>query len=286
MIWLKWGIGLLAGLVVLWAVLSAYGAWRWQGRTDDMLQRLAAARVPLTTTRFDPKAIEGLPPPVQRFFRAALTPGQPMVSGVTLTHTGTFNMGEVADNWKPFTSSQHVTTARPGFVWDGKVAMLPGLPVRVHDAYVAGEGVLLPAILGLFKLIDLRGGGDIAEGELMRYLAEAAWYPTALLPGQGVEWTPVDDHSAMATLKDGEVSVSLIFRFGPDDLVLSARADARGRMVGSEVVPTPWEGRWSDYQRQDGMMVPMAGEVAWLLQDGPKPYWRGRITSLIYGIAQ
>lgn len=44
---------------------------------------------------------------------------------------------------------------------------------------------------------------DYAAGtprpELMRLLGEAAWYPTVLLPGQGVRWQPVDDRSAEAT---------------------------------------------------------------------------------------
>lgn len=60
--------------------------------------------------------------------------------------------------------------------------MLPGLPARVHDAYVAGEGILHASLLGLFTVADLRGTDYIAEGELMRFFAEAAWYPTALLP--------------------------------------------------------------------------------------------------------
>jgi len=33
---------------------------------------------------------------------------------------------------------------------------------------------------------------------------------------------------------------------------------------------------------RDGMRVPMQGEVAWLLPEGPAPYWRGRITDIIY----
>ncbi len=65
-------------------------------------------------------------------------------------------------------------------------SFVPGLPVRVHDAYVTGEGILHASLLGLFSLVDMRGGGDVAEGELMRFFAEAAWYPTALLPIQGV----------------------------------------------------------------------------------------------------
>ena len=31
---------------------------------------------------------------------------------------------------------------------------------------------------------------------------------------------------------------------------------------------TPWEGRWSDYAEQGGIMVPMSGEVAWLTPEG------------------
>jgi hypothetical protein len=164
--------------------------------------------------------------------------------------------------------------------------MMPGLPVHVHDAYVAGEGILHPAIFGLFTLVELRGGGDVAQGELMRYFAEAAWYPTALLPSQGVRWAALDQGSATATLVDGPLGLTLTFRFGDDGLIRSVRAEARGRTVAGKIVMTPWEGRWSNYQQRDGMQVPMSGEVAWLLAEGDKPYWRGTITELSYEFAQ
>jgi len=50
-------------------------------------------------------------------------------------------------------------------------------------------------------------------------------------------------------------------------------------------VPTPWEGRLWGYELSDGMRVPLQGEVAWHLPEGPMPYWRGRITSLRYEFA-
>jgi hypothetical protein len=56
--------------------------------------------------------------------------------------------------------------------------------------------------------------------------------------------------------------------------------------VGGRVVPTPWEGRWADYQLRDGMRVPTSGEVAWLTADGRKAYWQGQITSLSYEFAR
>jgi hypothetical protein len=272
----------IIGLVVF-AVIAAYlyGNYRWNAKTDALLARLEAAREPTKTT-IDFREIADLPPVVQRFFRVALNNGAPIPTAMTVAHTGTFNMGQSADNWKSFTSRQRTVMRKPGFVWDARVAMMPGLDVHVHDAYVAGEGVLNPAIGGLFSLADLRGTPEIAEGEFMRFFAEAAMYPTALLPSQGVRWEGVDDVSARAVLSDRGITITLLFRFGKDALIESVRAEKRGRTVEGKVIQTPWEGRWTNYTERDGMKVPMDGEVAWILPDRRAPYWRGHATALAY----
>jgi hypothetical protein len=293
MVWIQWIGWALAALVVASAALAAFGAWRWAAATRALNEWLEAARAPVAPARYDAaRELDGLPAPVQRFFRAVLTDGQPMVAALDMAHRGSFNLAaEGADQWKPFTSTQHVVTRRPGFVWDGRVAMLPGVAVHVHDAYVAGEGILHPAVLGLVSLTQLRGTspetGGVAQGEFMRYLAEAAWVPTALLPSQGVRWSAVDEHSAQATLADGALSVTLLLRFDARSGVIdSVRAEARGRTVGDRVVTTPWEGRWSDYAERDGMRVPMRGEVAWVTPLGRRPYWRGEVTALSYTLVR
>jgi hypothetical protein len=263
-----------------------YGAYSWKADTQELWARLDAARVPVRPQAVDFLELEGLPASVQRFFRAVLKEGQPMVAAVRVQDRGTFNMGETADQWKPFTSNQKVVTQRPGFFWDGRVAVLPGMPVRVHDAYVAGEGILHASLLGLVSLVKLRGTGDLAEGELMRFLAEAAWYPTALLPSQGVRWEAADDRSAYATLTEGTISISMRFTFNEESLIDTVSAEARGRVVGGKVVPTPWRGRFWNYDELGGMRVPLDGEVAWLLPEGAKPYWRGRITEISYELAR
>jgi hypothetical protein len=226
--------------------------------------------------------LEKLPGPVRSFFRAALADGQRMVAGVHIRHRGTFNMGEATDRWKPFSSDQKVVTRRPGFDWHGRITIMPGLAARVHDAYVAGEGLLHASLLGLFTIANVRGTSTMAEGELMRFVAEATWYPTVLLPSQGVRWQAADDRSASATLTDGSSSVTLLFTFDESGLVESVRAESRGRMVGGKIVPTRWEGRFWDYQDRDGMRIPIEGEVAWLTPAGMKPYWRGRISEIAY----
>jgi hypothetical protein len=280
------GVILLLVLVAVLAAALMFGASRWDAGTEVLRAQLDAARVPVRPETVEFRELDGLPAPVQRFFRTALTEGQPMVAQVRVQHRGTFNMGEADDQWKPFTSDQKVVTQRPGFDWNGRIAMIPGLPVRVHDAYIAGEGLLHASLLGLVSLAEVRGTDEMAEGELMRFFAEAAWYPTALLPSQGVRWDPVDDRSAYATLSDGSIAVTMLFAFNDSDLIETVSAEARGRMVSGKIVPTPWQGRFWDYSQRDGMQVPLEGEVAWLLPAGAKPYWRGRIAEIAYELTQ
>ena len=191
-------------------------------------------------------------------------------------------LGTDRDLWKPFASIQQVRAAPPGFVWHARNFVLPGIAVQVHDAYVDHEGLLHAALLGLWTVAQVRGGGDFARDELMRWLAEAAWVPTALLPSQGVRWEAIDEHRARATLRDGAIEATLDFEFGADDLIAAVRAPARGRMVDGRRIPTTWEGRWSRYEQRGGMWIPITGEVAWLLPEGRKAYWRGTLTAADY----
>ena len=280
-VWSALALGVLA---VALMGLAAYGRSRWARATQALLSQLEAGRLPERASRYDARDLDGLPRPVQRYFRAVLKDGQPIVTVVTVQHTGTFNVTALRgrERWMPFTSEQRVRTNRPGFVWNARMPVAPGIVVLVHDAYAAGVGTLHAAVLGVFSLANQRGTGDIARGELMRFMLESAWYPTALLPSQGVTWTAVDDGSADATLVDGDIGMTMRFSFGTDCLIESVRADARGAMVGGKLVKMPWEARMSNYQECDGLRVPLTGEAAWLTEEGREPYWRGRITSATY----
>ena len=285
MVWIKW-LGLVVATLAVPAVgLIAYGSWRWNERSMALLERLESARVPHAVARFEARELEGLPAPVQRYFRTALTDGQAVITAVSIRHAGTFNMSATAEQWRPFTSQQRVITQRPGFDWDARVAMFPGVPVRVHDAYIAGTGLLHGAVLGLLTVVNMADTPELARGELMRFFAEAAWYPTALLPSQGVRWEAVDDTSAHATLTDGPLTLKLLFRFNADGLIDTVRAEARDRVVDGKTDTAPWQGRYWGYALREGMRVPQEGEVAWLLPEGEQPYWRGRTVSSSYEFA-
>ena len=286
LLWLGFALGVL---VVMAIGLRVVGAARWAElvRTHTSLLESGGAgaqgRLP-SPARFDAHELDGLPAPVQRYFRAVLTDGQPIIAAATIEMTGTINMSATAEQWKPFTSRQRVVTRNPGFLWDAQVDMFPGVPAHVEDSYIAGQGRLNAKVFGLLTVADSHGDGEIARGELMRYFAESPWYPTALLPSQGVRWEAVDDASANATIVDGPITLTLLFRFNDAGLIASVRADARGAGVGKDgaMLMLPWDCGLSDYRPQDGMLIPMIGEAAWVRSEGRKAYFVGQVQKLHY----
>ena len=289
MTWLLWlGVAMVV-LVVLALGLRAVGAVRWVELVRTHTSQLESGRVDApgrlpSPARFDTHELEGLPAPVQRYFRAVLTDGQPIIATATINMTGSMNLSATVEQWKPFTSLQRVVTRRPGFLWDARVAMFPGIPACVEDSYIAGHGRLIAKVFGLLKVADLQGEGEIARGEFMRYFAESPWYPTALLPSQGVRWEAVDDNSASAIIVDGRINLGLLFRFNDAGLITSVHAESRGASVGKDgvMVMLPWDCGLSDYQPQDGMLIPMAGEAAWVRPEGRKVYFVGHVKKLRY----
>lgn len=278
-----WGAAGALGALAAYAGARGLGASRWTRATRALNARIAADPPAMSAAGcVDLALLDELPPPVRRYFHTVLRDGQPRIAAARFAHTGRFDIGRGTPRWRDFTSSQRVVIDPPGFVWDGHIAMLPGLAMRVHDAYAGGEGLLHAALFGLFTLVDDRDADELARGELMRFVAEAPLYPTALLPAPGVVWSAVDAHTADLRFSDHHLSVTLRFTFSADGLIETVTVPARGRSVGGRLVPTRWQGRWFDYRHHSGMLVPTRGEVAWLLDDGAKPYWRGTLLRADY----
>jgi hypothetical protein len=232
--------------------------------------------------RFEAEDLEGLPDPVRRYFETVLEEGQPYVRSVRLEQEGEFRLGGPGWSWRPMEATGHYTVDPPGFVWSGTVRVLPFVPVRVLDAYDHGTGVLRARLLSTVTVADVGPDPETNEGELVRYLAEAAWYPTALLPTEGVEWEAVDDRSARATLEDGGNVASVVFHFDERDRIERVTAERYHQETDDRA---PWTGRFRDYEARNGMVVPTEAEAEWSLPDGGRPYWRARVEHIEHRVA-
>ena len=236
--------------------------------------------VPREDTIIADGEMPALPSPVARYFAFALPPGHRNVTAARAKWTGTFLTKRGA---KPsaFVAVQHFSVRPPGFVWDAKIKMIPLLPTFVRDSYVDGTGSMRARVGGLVSIVDRSGTPDLAEASLQRFLGEAVWFPTGLLPEFGVQWTAIDDETARATVTDRGNAASVHFHFGEHGEITGCTA-MRQRDVDGTSVLTPWRTRTCDYFRVDGMMIPRYAEAAWMLPCGPLTYWRGRLEKITY----
>jgi len=268
-------IGILTGLVLITIVATLVAALRWRATTTALVAELDAAARRSHPAAASSETFEAVPPPVVRYFRAALGNNPARVTRARIRWSGQFLIQPDADGWAPFDADQVFTAHSPGFVWDALIRMGPGIMTLVRDAFVDGHGSMRAAVLGMVPVINAPPTPELDAAALQRYLAEAVWLPSALLPSQGVRWTPLTDTSARATIRAGRTVVTLDFVFGPDGLVARVFTLARFRDMHGTNVPTPWEGRFLRYEDRSGMRIPVEAEVAWLLPDRRLTYWRG-----------
>jgi hypothetical protein len=281
---MRWTLAIVGAAVGGGAIATAVGGMAWNRETERMLAQLHGARESGGPSTYSPDELHGLPAPVARYFRFALTPGQPLIRSARIEHSGEFRGGLDAA-WNPFRSVQHFAVGPPGFVWDARIHMAPLVEVRVRDSYIGGSAGMVAKLASLAPVMDQKGTPHLNSGALHRYLLESTWIPTALLPSQGVGWEPIGDRSARATLSDAPITLSMDVHFGEQGEIVRVEAQ-RMRDVDGTGVLTPFVAHVREYQRFDGMMVPVAGEVEWLLSEGRLAFWRGRITAARYVFAR
>jgi hypothetical protein len=274
---------IVLGVIVVGVSVTIYvGRNRLDRKNDAVVSSLRAAVEPRSTQLFRASDIEEFPGPVRGYLSHVLRDEQPLVQTARLEQTGTFRSGPPSSSWHAFTATQHVTVRPPGFVWDASIRMMPGLSVRVLDAYVEGEGKLWARLGGVVPVADPTPGPALDEGELLRYLAEAPLYPTALLPGMGVTWSPLNDRSARATLTHRGTTASLVFHFNDQNEVERVTGKRPFLADDGTYENRAWKGTWRNYEQRRGLRVPTEGEVAWIRPKGETPYWRGHIERVEY----
>lgn len=220
---------------------------------------------------YAPAQLNDLPAPVQRYFRHVLKPGQPCLRAVRLRHDGQFKT-DLKKDWMPITGDEYFRADTPGYIWIGTTTWF-----TARDQYVAGRGSLTVRLLGTLPIVQ-GSGSSYDQGELLRWLAEAVWFPTSLLPGGRVIWSLVDDHSATLTLTDYGQTVSCLMSFNEQNELVRCQA----QRYRDETHIETWVGHYSDYQDRHGLRVPTRIEAAWVIEGVEKPYARFVLRDIEY----
>jgi len=221
--------------------------------------------------------LTALPAAVKRYLRWAL-PSQKLIREVRLKQVGTLRTDVRSERWMPFEAEHIVVPPATGFVWNARVGVAPLLHVGVRDAFIEGRGSGHVSLMSAFTVAEGTGTPEMNSGSLHRYLAEAVWYPTALLPNATLTWTAIHATKALATLTDHGVSVSLEFRFADTGEGTGIYTPARWGKFPEGYRQVPWEGHFRNDRNRDGVFVPMQGEVGWYVDEAWQTVWKATIT--------
>lgn len=258
------------------ALTAGVAAWVLGGRAFARLVRddvraleLGAAGDGVTLVSAD--MLVGLPEPVQRYLRFTGVVGTPLVRKVHLRQKGRMLLGR-GQPWVPLKAEQWYTVP-PGFVWDGALCVAPLPVVRARDMYRSGEGHMLIKAVATLTVADT-SGEELDQGEVMRYLSEMMWFPSAFLE-DNVSFEAVDSTSVEVTLSDRGRRITATVFFDADGGLTEFVGQ---RYVAGEL--KPWSVRVVAYGELAGLQLPTRCKAAWKLPGGDQEYIDVTVTEL------
>lgn len=257
-------IGLLLIAVVIGKINSSI-------QFSKEVKELFSQSESISEQKFHKFQIDNLPEPVQRYFNHILKEGQPYISYARIKHDGQFKAGFDKD-WVNITGEQYATTGKPGFIWKGTTSMFVA-----RDMYISDKGRLIVSIFSLVNVVNAKGE-NYNQGELLRWLGESVLYPTNLLPGNRLEWIPIDSNTA-----------KLVFNYKGLSLFFKITFNAIGEITEMETKrymdaknEETWVIKATNYKEFNNVMIPASFDVLWRLDKGDFSYAKFNITEVEY----
>ena len=219
--------------------------------TDDWRTRLAADPA---SDVFDDSEIEGLPEPVQRYFRAAVAPGTLLAPCARLRMRGRIKVRR----WVPF-RAREILNPHVGFRWSARAAAL----IAGYDRYLDGAGAMNWKLGGVFDVAH-GDGPDVSRSAAGRCGGEAIWIPTTLLPRFGVRWTADADDRITAHHQLDATPIDLRLTI---DATGSVRSIAFDRWGDPDQTGTwarhAFGGEITAHRSLAGLTIPSRGRLGW-----------------------
>ena len=160
--------------------------------------------------------------------------------------------------WMGFHAKQTISTLRCLFDWRAQLS--PAGLIGVRDALTEAGGQLDVHALGFVPLVRADPSPTLWRGELMRYLAELPWAPSAILHNTELRWRTEGPDTLAVAAGSGETAAEVLLSLNGEGRIVGAFAPDRARSPKPPFLPTPWRGRFSDYQSHNGVWLPASGD--------------------------
>lgn len=230
---------------------------------------------------FDPYMVDGLPEPARRWLLRSIAPGTPLCYTARLSMRGSIRLKPDAGAI-PMKAEQILAPPR-GFIWKAHVGK--GLMrISGFDRWARGTGMVRWWLYGLVPVVKGEGN-DVDRSAAGRLAGEAMLVPASLLPGNGVRWEAIDDHSAR-----------FFMTVGNEEIATTIETDEEGRL--KRVSIRRWKDdagngkpgyarfdvdHWGGERTFDGYTIPTRFRAGWQLGDpGEYPFFYAAIDEISY----
>lgn len=260
------------------AGVSAIARVQFNRTTEEQVEELFRGGIQDSPGIIQSTDLEDLPSPVRNWLENSGVVGKEKIYFARLVQEAEMRLNP-GGRWMPLNAEQYFTLEEPGFIWQARINAAPFIHISGRDVYKEGRGNMLIKPMSLITIAD-ESGFQIDQGTLVRYLAEMVWFPTVAL-NNFVSWEEIDENSARAIMRYGNIRVSGVFTFNDSGDPVKFTARRFGEFNG-QVRMENWTVELSGSRELNGFRIPTSGEITWELEEGDFTWYKFQVKEIEY----
>lgn len=203
---------------------------------------------------------DGLPAPVERFYRRIYGESIPVIQSAVITGRGTMRPNMKLPAFPARFRFSHI--AGQDYRHYMEITFF-GLPViRGDEHYVDGKARLDLGIIGVSE------GPKIDQAANMALWSESTWLPSIWLTDSRVRWEPFDDQTAILVVPFGNSVQRFVVRFDSRS-GLSTYMETMRYGEEKDEAPKLWIPETVSWREFNGYLLPEVSLVTWFDQKAP-----------------
>jgi hypothetical protein len=221
-----------------------------------------------------------MPEILQKYFTKVIADSTQRPQFITTVQKADFRT-DTNSEWFPLTATQYYTVDNPNFIWNSKMQTSPLFWVTAIDSYIEGKGNMLIKLNSSITIAD-SWGIELDKSGLFRYISEAVFFPTRLLPSKNLLWNILDSNLAEIKFSDGDISVIMKLYF-EKNIIYKIETFDKYRALDEGYEKSLYTVHFSKYKYvEEGYFVPTYIETEWDLPSGKFKYGKFEISDIKY----